>query len=231
MRSRRRCCSPTASPSCATASMSSPTTRANFDRETIVQAMVGRDSVAMTLYGSDKTTCAPAGERVLTVQNSQDGADGAEQFALGVRRADHRRVRACRRRAAPRRSRSSRASEARLLPRRRDPAARQAGPLSRARACGARRHRLCDRRPQGRRLLRDDVDRATTSISGFSRASGAAAFSVGAGCERSATTGSPALNVRAIGDPREVVELSGGNQQKVVIAKSLVQEPRPHHLR
>ena len=33
------------------------------------------------------------------------------------------------------------------------------------------------------------------------------------------------LNVRAIGDQVKVVELSGGNQQKVVIAKSLVQEP------
>ena len=33
------------------------------------------------------------------------------------------------------------------------------------------------------------------------------------------------LNVRAISDQAKVVELSGGNQQKVVIAKSLVQEP------
>jgi simple sugar transport system ATP-binding protein len=33
------------------------------------------------------------------------------------------------------------------------------------------------------------------------------------------------LNVRAIGNDVKVVELSGGNQQKVVIAKSLVQEP------
>ena len=33
------------------------------------------------------------------------------------------------------------------------------------------------------------------------------------------------LKVRAIGNDAKVVELSGGNQQKVVIAKSLVQEP------
>jgi simple sugar transport system ATP-binding protein len=33
------------------------------------------------------------------------------------------------------------------------------------------------------------------------------------------------LKVRAIGNEVKVVELSGGNQQKVVIAKSLIQEP------
>jgi simple sugar transport system ATP-binding protein len=34
------------------------------------------------------------------------------------------------------------------------------------------------------------------------------------------------LNIRAINDNARVVELSGGNQQKVVIGKGLVQEPR-----
>jgi len=37
---------------------------------------------------------------------------------------------------------------------------------------------------------------------------------------------SKALNVRAINDNARVIELSGGNQQKVVIGKSLVQKPR-----
>src|SRR5215468_1276783 len=35
-----------------------------------------------------------------------------------------------------------------------------------------------------------------------------------------------ALNVRAISPDARVIELSGGNQQKVVVAKSLVQKPK-----
>ena len=42
---------------------------------------------------------------------------------------------------------------------------------------------------------------------------------------RSASTGSSGSNIRAIGKDVKAIELSGGNQQKVVIAKSLVQEP------
>ncbi len=34
------------------------------------------------------------------------------------------------------------------------------------------------------------------------------------------------LKIRAIGDEARVVELSGGNQQKVVIAKSILREPK-----
>jgi simple sugar transport system ATP-binding protein len=35
------------------------------------------------------------------------------------------------------------------------------------------------------------------------------------------------LNIKAAGTEARVVELSGGNQQKVVVGKSLVQEPGP----
>jgi simple sugar transport system ATP-binding protein len=38
--------------------MSSPTTRDNFDRARIIQAMVGRD-LSKTLYAERKTTCGP----------------------------------------------------------------------------------------------------------------------------------------------------------------------------
>ena len=41
-----------------------------------------------------------------------------------------------------------------------------------------------------------------------------------------AATWSRQLNVRAIDSNARVTELSGGNQQKVVIAKSLVQKPK-----
>ena len=34
------------------------------------------------------------------------------------------------------------------------------------------------------------------------------------------------LNIKAIGQDARVIELSGGNQQKVVVAKSLVQQPK-----
>jgi simple sugar transport system ATP-binding protein len=41
-----------------------------------------------------------------------------------------------------------------------------------------------------------------------------------------ASTWTKQLNVRAISADAKIIELSGGNQQKVVIAKSLAQEPR-----
>ncbi len=40
------------------------------------------------------------------------------------------------------------------------------------------------------------------------------------------SSGSTALNVKAINADARVIELSGGNQQKVVVAKALVQKPK-----
>ena len=129
-----------------------------FDRARIVQAMVGRD-LSNTLYGKRKTTMRAAGARVLTVQNLKMAPMVQEQFAVGVRRPDHRRVRAGRRRPHRDVQDRRRRHEAGLLSRRRDHPARQAGALPRACAGGAGRHRLCHGGPQGRGFLRDHVGR------------------------------------------------------------------------
>ncbi len=89
--------------------------------------------------------------------------DGDEQLAFGLCRPGHRRLRAGRRWTHRDLQGGCRADQARLLPRRRGAAARPACALPRGPPGGARRHRLCHRGPQGRRLLRDHVDRARTS--------------------------------------------------------------------
>ena len=68
-----------------------------FDRARIVQAMVGRD-LSNTLYGVKQDDGAAGGRARSDHSEPQDGADGEEQFAIDLRRPDHRRVRAGRRR-------------------------------------------------------------------------------------------------------------------------------------
>ena len=134
-----------------------------------------------------------AGRRVPAVgaQPAHVG-DGEEQLAVGLRRPGDRRLRPGRRRAhrdlqGGRRRRSSATSST---------AARCCCAASRcATACrppgGARRHRLRHRGPQGRRLLRDHVDRAE-HLHGPARPSSAApSAGVEDACRaRSASTGS-----------------------------------------
>ena len=90
---------------------------------------------------------------------------------------------------------------------------------------GDGRHRLCHRGPQERRLLRDDVGRREPV---FRPARGRPRARLGD--QHQEMQALPAewtgRSDQAINDNARVVELSGGNQQKVVIGKGLVERPR-----
>ncbi|MDE3176094.1 MAG: sugar ABC transporter ATP-binding protein [Pseudomonadota bacterium] len=195
-----------------------------FDRARIVQAMVGRD-LSHTLYGVRKSTVRPAGERILTVQNLKlapvvrnnslsvfagqitgvfglVGAGRTETFKVvaGVLKRDF-----------------FHGGEILL----RDRPVRYAVPAPAVRAGIA--YVTEDRKLEGffetssiaRNIYLGLLAKFPAGRAWLSRREQAA---VGSGwIER--------LKVRAIGDDAKVVELSGGNQQKVVMAKSLVQEP------
>ena len=131
----------------------------SFDREKIVRAMVGR-TLSDELYGSaGPGRIRPAGRKVLSVQNLSMGNvvrnTSFSVFAgqitgvfglIGSGRTETAKVV-----AGVLKRDFFHGGQVRL-----DGSAR---PLPRAAAGRARRHHLRDRGPQGRRLLRDDVDR------------------------------------------------------------------------
>ncbi|MFC0243458.1 sugar ABC transporter ATP-binding protein [Rhodopseudomonas telluris] len=196
----------------------------NFDRDRIVQAMVGRD-LSNTLYGKRKTTVRPAGERMLTIQNLKlapmvknnslsifagqitgvfglVGAGRTETFkiAAGVLKRDLFHGGEILLRGEPVRYRvpapAVKDGIAYITEDRKVEGFFETMSIARNVYLG-----LLAKFPRGRFLL----SRREAQTSGESWIK--------------------QLNVRAISPKAKVVELSGGNQQKVVIAKSLVQDP------
>jgi simple sugar transport system ATP-binding protein len=188
---------------------------AKFDRARIIQAMVGRD-LSHTLYGVKKTTVRPAGDRVLTVQNLKMAPmvrnNSFSVFAgqitgvfglVGAGRTETFKI--------------------------------VAGVLKRDFFHGG--EVMLRDKPVRYRVAYVTEDRKVEGF--FETASIArniylgllAKFPRGRSLlsKREQTTSGrdwiQQLKVRAIGNEAKVVELSGGNQQKVVIAKSLIQEP------
>jgi simple sugar transport system ATP-binding protein len=199
---------------------------AAFDREKIVRAMVGR-TLTGELYGSHKDrTVRPAGEKVLSVQNLSMG-NIVRNTSFSVFAGQITGVFGL--------IGSGRTEAAKVV----------SGVLKRDLFHGGqvRLNGRSVRYRVPRPAVRDGIIYVTEDrkVEGFfetmSIAENIHLAAMAGGQTKSATVSMSemrsiakewiaALNVRAINADARVIELSGGNQQKVVVAKALVQKPK-----
>ena len=195
-----------------------------FDRARIVQAMVGRD-LSNTLYGVKKTNVRPAGERILTVQNLKLAPvvknNSLSVFAgqitgvfglVGAGRTETFKV------VAGVLKRDLFHGGEILL---RDRPVRYAVPAAAVKAGIA--YVTEDRKLEG--FFETSSIARNVYLGLLAKFPAGRAWLSRREQAREGTNWIERLKVRAIGDDAKVVELSGGNQQKVVMAKSLVQQP------
>ena len=196
-----------------------------FDRAQLIRHMIGEDLAEQGRPSATARSGASAGADAAGGKHPH-GLDGQQHVVLDLSRRDHRHRRPDR--IGPQRGgEGHHGPHQAQLRRRTDLARRQGGALRHPRAGGRRRHRLCQRGPQAGRVLRHAGGGPRTSASAGSPSSAAGkCFRRSAGCAQIALEWEKRLSIRRIGADQPVLQLSGGNQQKVVIAKSLVQQPR-----